>query len=59
MNVAGYKDYESDIQAKFKERRKSDRTIFTPIRTGTLWLVALGEGLSELLIKYNPVVTGG
>ena len=58
MNVAGYKDYESDIQAKFKERRKSDRTIFTPIRTGTLWLVALGEGLSELLIKYNPTVTG-
>ena len=58
MTVAGYKDVQSDIQAMFKERKKSDRTIFTPVRVGTLWLVSLGEAMSELLVKYNPAVTG-
>ena len=52
------RDYESEIQAMFKERKKSDRTIFTPVRAFSNWLVALGDGMSDLLIKYNPGVTG-
>ena len=45
------KDTESEIQAMFKERKKSDRTIMTPVRAFSNWLVALGDGMSELLIK--------
>ena len=52
------KDTESEIQAMFKERKKSDRTIMTPVRAFSNWLVALGDGISDTLIKYNPGITG-
>ena len=57
-STVSYQSDESEIQAMFKERRKSDRTILTPVRAFTNWLVALGDGMSELLIKYNPGITG-
>ena len=56
LNAVGGK--ENSPEEMFRERRREDRTILTPIRTASLWTIALFEGLSEILVKYSPHFIG-
>ena len=56
LNAVGGR--ENSPEEMFRERRREDRTILTPIRTASLWTISLFEGLSEILVKYSPHFIG-
>ena len=56
--TSGKEDDRYPVQEYFDERKKDIRTFFTPVRTFTLWTMALAEGLSETLVKYTPHFIG-